>query len=86
MTTELETRVQINQQIWNNLVVIQDKVSLSDEQMAELLGSRLGDFRLSCAKKRSPPLLALIRLSRRLNLELSHIYFELPEDFNSTRH
>lgn len=78
--TELESRTQINQQIWNNLVLIQDKGNLSDEQMSDLLGSRLGDFRLSRAKKRAPSLLGLIRLSRKLGLELSQIYFELPSD------
>lgn len=86
METNLETRVQINQKIWTNLVSLQEKINLSDEQMAELLGSQLGDFRLARAKKRAPPLLALVRLSRKLKLELSHIYFDLPDDFDGKLH
>lgn len=86
MTVKHESRTQIDQQIWNNLVFIQDKANLSDEQMSELLGARLSDFRLSRAKKRAPPLLGLIRLSRRLGLELSQIYFELPEDVELRNH
>ena len=61
-------------------------MNLSDEQMAELLGSHLGDFRLARAKRRAPPLLSLVRLSRKLNLELSHIYFDLPAEFEVKLH
>lgn len=86
METNSETRVQINQKIWTNLVTLQEKVNLSDEQMAELLGSHLGDFRLARAKRRAPPLLSLVRLSRKLNLELSHIYFDLPAEFEVKLH
>ncbi len=86
METNLETRVQINQKIWTNLVTLQEKVNLSDEQMAELLGSPLGDFCLARAKRRAPPLLSLVRLSRKLNLELSHIYFELPDELTVKLH
>ncbi len=86
MKKNLETRAEINQKIWINLVTLQEKVKLSDEQMAELLGSHLGDFRLARAKKRAPPLLSLVRLSRKLNLELSHIYFELPDELTVKFH
>jgi len=80
MTDELLTCTDIHQKICANLELIQKKANLSDEQMANLLESRLKDFRLTKTQKKSPPLLALVRLSKKLNLELSQIYFEFPYD------